>query len=190
MKTKAIFTLGIIVGILFLFLFFSAAYTVDMTEQVILTQFGRPVGDPVSTPGIHFKMPFIQDVHFFEKRIMEWDSEKREIPTKEKRYIQVDSTARWRICDPLSRGVNAQNSQHPTATMESASRPPRTVRRIRRRRSGRRIPYCVSIAASTSSAVSNRSSGCLASRRRARLDRCGSASSLIIRGSGGSLCRI
>jgi membrane protease subunit HflC len=101
MKTKALSTLGIIVIVLLVILFLSAAYTVDMTEQVIITQFGRPVGEPVVTPGIHFKTPFIQEVHRFEKRIMEWDSEKREIPTKEKRYIQVDSTARWRIANAL-----------------------------------------------------------------------------------------
>lgn len=101
MKIKALSTLGIIVIVLLVVLFLSAAYTVDMTEQVIITQFGRPVGEPVVTPGIHFKTPFIQEVHRFEKRIMEWDSEKREIPTKEKRYIQVDSTARWRIANAL-----------------------------------------------------------------------------------------
>ncbi|MHC4943188.1 MAG: protease modulator HflC [Planctomycetota bacterium] len=101
MKSKAIISLLVIIGILLLISFFAAVYTVDMTEQVIITQFGRPVGDPVLTPGLHFKTPFIQQVHRFEKRIMEWDSEKREIPTKEKRYIQVDSTARWRIADAL-----------------------------------------------------------------------------------------
>ena len=101
MKSKALMTLMALVAFVLLVVFFAAAYTVDETEQVIITQFGRPVGAPILTPGLHFKKPFIQEVHRFEKRVMEWDSLKREIPTKEKRYIQVDSTARWRISDPL-----------------------------------------------------------------------------------------
>lgn len=102
MMSRALAVLVGIGALLVLILFFSAAYTVDETEQVIITQFGRPVGEPVLTPGLHFKTPFIQEVHSFEKRVMEWDSVKREIPTKEKRYIQVDSTARWRIADSLT----------------------------------------------------------------------------------------
>jgi membrane protease subunit HflC len=101
MKSKAIAVLVVILVVVFLIAFFAAAYTVDETEQVIITQWGRPVGDPILTPGIHFKTPFIQEVHRFEKRIMEWDSDHREIPTKDKKFIKVDATARWRIEDPL-----------------------------------------------------------------------------------------
>ncbi|MCL4839302.1 MAG: protease modulator HflC [Thermoanaerobaculia bacterium] len=76
-------------------------YVVDEAEQVIRTQFGRPVGDPVTTPGLHFKVPLIQKVHRFEKRFLEWDGEANQLPTRDKRFIWVDTYARWRISDPL-----------------------------------------------------------------------------------------
>lgn len=79
---------------------FSAAYTVQETEQVIITQFGKPVGDPITDAGLHFKTPFIQDVHSIEKRILEWDGQPNEMPTKDKTYIVVDTFGRWRISDP------------------------------------------------------------------------------------------
>ena len=76
------------------------AYTVSETEQVIITQFGELVGDPVVTPGLHFKIPFIQLTHVFEKRFLEWDGIPNQVPTKDKRFILVDTYARWRIADP------------------------------------------------------------------------------------------
>jgi len=79
----------------------SALFTVKETEQVVLTQFGKPVGKPITTPGLQLKMPFVQDVHAFEKRFLEWDGDPNQIPTKDKRFIWVDSYARWRITDPL-----------------------------------------------------------------------------------------
>jgi membrane protease subunit HflC len=84
-----------------LLLAFSSIYTVSETEQVILTQFGRPVGGIVSSPGLHAKVPFTQNVHRFDKRWLEFDGDANEIPTKDKKYIWVDSYARWRIADPL-----------------------------------------------------------------------------------------
>lgn len=78
-----------------------ALYTVKETEQVIVTQFGKPVGRPITTPGLKVKMPFVQEVHAFEKRFMEWNGDPNQIPTKDKRFIWVDSYARWRITDPL-----------------------------------------------------------------------------------------
>jgi len=75
-------------------------YIVNEAEQAIVTQFGKPVGE-VSYPGLHFKMPFIQDVTRFEKRILKWDGDPNQIPTKDKKFIWVDTTARWRIVDPL-----------------------------------------------------------------------------------------
>ena len=81
--------------------FSDAFYTVDQTKQVIITQFGNPVGDPVLTAGLHVKLPFIQKATFFEKRIMEWDGDANQIPTKDKKYILVNTFARWRIADPL-----------------------------------------------------------------------------------------
>jgi membrane protease subunit HflC len=80
---------------------FSSVYTISETEQVILVQFGRPVGGVVSDPGLHVKVPLIQVVHRFDKRWLEFDGDANEIPTKDKKYIWVDTYARWRIQDPL-----------------------------------------------------------------------------------------
>ena len=79
----------------------SAAYTVGEAEQVIITQFGEPTGDPVTDSGLHFKMPFIHQIHSFEKRFLEWDGSPNQVPTRDKRFIWVDTYARWRIVDPL-----------------------------------------------------------------------------------------
>jgi membrane protease subunit HflC len=99
MKTS---TVGIIiVGILVLFVLPSTVYTLDETEQAIITQFGRPVGGAKTTPGLHFKVPFIQDVHRFDKRWLAWDGDAKQITTKDKKFIWVDTYARWRISDPL-----------------------------------------------------------------------------------------
>ena len=76
-------------------------YTVNETEQVIITQFGEPVGDPVVEPGLHFKVPFIQRPNYFERRFLEWDGSPNQVPTRDKRFIWVDTYARWRITDPL-----------------------------------------------------------------------------------------
>ena len=84
-----------------LIVIFSAAFVVTETEQVIITQFGKPVGDPITTPGIKFKIPIIQQANFFEKRFLEWDGDPNQVPTKDKRFIWVDTYARWRITDPL-----------------------------------------------------------------------------------------
>lgn len=78
-----------------------AFYVVREPQQVVVTQFGKPVGDPIMTPGLKFKVPFIQKVHRFEKRFLEWDGDANELPTKDKRFIWVDTYARWRITDPL-----------------------------------------------------------------------------------------
>ncbi len=80
-----------------------ALFTVRETDQVILTQFGSPVGDPITDPGLKFKVPFIQKVNRLEKRVLEWDGQPNPqgMPTKDKTYIVVDSYARWRIGDPL-----------------------------------------------------------------------------------------
>lgn len=86
---------------------FGCAYTVDEREQVVLTQFGRPVGGPInatddaSGAGLHFKLPFVQTANRFEKRILEWDGPAGEMTTRDKLYVVVDTFARWRIADPL-----------------------------------------------------------------------------------------
>jgi membrane protease subunit HflC len=79
----------------------SGFYIVNEPEQVIITQFGRPVGDAVDTPGLKFKIPMIQKVNRFDKRFLEWDGDSNQLPTKDKRFIWVDTYARWRISDPL-----------------------------------------------------------------------------------------
>lgn len=90
-----------ILAILLLIVLSDTLYTVKETEQVVITQFGKPVGKPVVTPGLKMKMPFVQKVYAFEKRFLEWDGDPNQIPTKDKRFIWVDSYARWRITDPL-----------------------------------------------------------------------------------------
>ena len=79
----------------------SSTYTVDEVEQVIITQFGKPVGKPIVEAGLKFKVPFIQEVNPIDKRVLEWDGAPSDMPTKDKLYISVDLFARWRIVDPL-----------------------------------------------------------------------------------------
>ena len=79
----------------------ASVYTLDETEQAVIVQFGAPVGDPVTGPGLHFKTPFIQEVHRFDKRLLAWDGDPNQIPTRGREFISVDTTARWRIKDPL-----------------------------------------------------------------------------------------
>ena len=90
--------IAIVLGIIVLR---ASTYVLPEWEQVIITQFGEPIGDAVTEPGLKFKLPFVQEVNRFEKRWLEWDGEESEMPTKEKTYIYVDTYARWRIIDPL-----------------------------------------------------------------------------------------
>ena len=83
------------------YLVMSSIYTVSEVEQVIITQFGKPVGEPVTTAGLKLKVPFIQDVNPIDKRVLEWDGSPSDMPTKDKLYISVDLFARWRITQPL-----------------------------------------------------------------------------------------
>ncbi len=76
-------------------------YVVKEPEQVIITQFGKPVGDPILDPGLKVKIPFIQKVHRFEKRFLEWDGDPNQLPTRDKRFVWINTFARWRITDPL-----------------------------------------------------------------------------------------
>lgn len=91
----------IVVAFLAFITILGTVYVVDETEQVVITQFGKPVGEAVIDPGLNFKLPFIQTANFFEKRFMEWDGDPNQIPTKDKKYIFVDTYARWQIVDPL-----------------------------------------------------------------------------------------
>jgi len=98
-QNKIILIIAIIIaGIIVLA---QSIYIVKETEQVVVTQFGRPVGDPVTEPGLKVKTPFVQKANYFDKRYLEWDGDPNQVPTKEKKFIFVDTYARWRITDPL-----------------------------------------------------------------------------------------
>lgn len=89
-----------IIGVSFL-IFNLCTYIVYETDQVVVTQFGKPIGEPVTEPGLHLIVPFIQKVNRFDKRFLEWDGSRNQLPTRDKRFIYVDTYARWRISDPL-----------------------------------------------------------------------------------------
>jgi membrane protease subunit HflC len=89
------------VALVALIILADAVYIVSEMDQVIITQFGEPIGGAITTAGIHVKTPFLQKTHYFEKRWLEWDGAANQIPTKDKKYIWVDSYARWRINNPL-----------------------------------------------------------------------------------------
>jgi membrane protease subunit HflC len=93
--------LVLIIALVAAIVLFSAVYTLDETEQAIITQFGKPIGGVIDTPGLHVKLPVVQQVHVFDKRWLEFDGDANEIPTKDKKYIWVDTYARWRIDDAL-----------------------------------------------------------------------------------------
>lgn len=80
----------------------SATYTLDETEQAVVIQFGAPVGDPITEPGLHFKLPFVQEVRTFDRRLLIWDGDPNQVPTRGREFISVDTTARWKIVDPLA----------------------------------------------------------------------------------------
>ena len=99
MKNKGILIIVIVAAAAFLA--YNAAYTVDETEQVIITQFGRIVGTPKTDPGLRFKVPFIQRANYFAKNLLDWDGDPGQIPTLDKTFIWVDTFARWKITDPV-----------------------------------------------------------------------------------------
>jgi len=95
-----------------------AVYTVKETDQVIITQFGKPVGDPVTEAGLHFKTPFIQEVNRIDKRVLRWDGRPSEIPTKDKTYIVVNSFGRWRISDPLQYYIRLRDERRAQSRLD------------------------------------------------------------------------
>lgn len=96
--TRTITIAAVVLGII---LTYNSLYVVDETEQVVITQFGKVVGEPVTTPGLNFKVPFIQKTSYFAKNLLTWDGDPGQVPTKDKTYIWVDTFARWRIIDPI-----------------------------------------------------------------------------------------
>ena len=93
------------------FVLTSAIYTVTEIDQVIITRFGEPVSDPITEPGLHFRTPFVDTVNRFEKRFLEWDGVPNQVPTRDRRFIFVDTYARWRITDPLRYLETLQGSE-------------------------------------------------------------------------------
>ncbi len=100
MGGSARFVLGAVVIVVLLVGFAGAFYTLPEGQQAVIVQFGRPVGEPITTAGLHFKLPFVQDVRRFERRLLVWDGDPNQIPTKGREFIWIDTTARWRIADP------------------------------------------------------------------------------------------
>ena len=106
-------------GVLLLFrAILGCFYVVHQTEQVIVTQFGKPVGEPTTDPGLHFKLPFIQEVNRIDKRFLEWDGLPVAIPTRDKTYIHVDTFARWRIHDPKTYFVRLKDERSAQSRLE------------------------------------------------------------------------
>ena len=99
----------------------ASIYTLDQAEQAVIVQLGAPVGDPVTKPGLHFKLPFIQEVRRFDKRVISWDGDPNQIPTRGEQFISVDTTARWRISDPL---IFMQRVQNRTRCHDAPKRHP------------------------------------------------------------------
>jgi len=97
-KSKIVYIVLVVIAIFFVG---QSLFILDETEQAIVTQFGKPVGEPRTDPGVNFIIPIIQKVQFFDKRYLEWDGDKNQVPTKDKKFIFVDTYARWEITDPL-----------------------------------------------------------------------------------------
>lgn len=98
MKSKFFIALAIV----WLVILFSCFFVVKETQQVVVTRFGKPIGKPITEAGLHFKLPLIDTAVMFEKRVLEWDGDPNQIPTRDKKYILVDTTARWKIVDALT----------------------------------------------------------------------------------------
>ena len=114
MKNMFALVLLVLVGIVGL----EALYTVDETERVIITQFGKPVGDVIEKAGLKLKIPFIQKVNRIEKRILVWDGSANDMPTKDKLYITVDTFGRWRIKDPLQYFLRLRDERSAQSRLE------------------------------------------------------------------------
>jgi len=113
-----IFFLSILLAAAVLFTLLGSFYAVHQTEQVIITQFGKPVGAPITDPGLHLKVPFIQTVNRLDRRFLEWDGAPVAIPTRDKTYIQVNTFARWRISDPTTYFVRLRDERSAQSRLE------------------------------------------------------------------------
>jgi membrane protease subunit HflC len=116
MKRFAIISIILLVAIIG---FNLCTYSLPPTEQAIITQFGNPVGDPITKPGLHFKTPFISVVNRIPKNILPWDGQRNDMPTKDKLYISVDTFGRWRITDPLEYFQRLRNERSANSRLEN-----------------------------------------------------------------------
>lgn len=114
MKASPILITVVVIAAIAAFIVSASVYTIDEAEQAIVVQLGAPVGDPITTPGLHFKKPFVQEVRRFDKRLISWDGDPNQIPTRGEQFISVDTTARWRIADPLLFLQRVQNERGAT----------------------------------------------------------------------------
>ncbi|PYI94164.1 MAG: protease modulator HflC, partial [Verrucomicrobia bacterium] len=117
-KRGCLTLLSIALAIVILWTLLGCFFAVYQTEQVIITQFGKPVGDPITDPGLHFKLPIIQDVNRIDKRFLEWDGMPVAIPTRDKTYIHVDTFARWRINDAKTFFVRLRDERSAQSRLE------------------------------------------------------------------------
>ncbi|HVF72820.1 MAG TPA: protease modulator HflC [Chthoniobacterales bacterium] len=117
-KRGCLWILAIVGAFIFIRLIFDCFYTVHQTKQVIVTQFGKPVGDPITEPGLHMKLPLIQAVNRIDKRFLEWDGLPVAIPTRDKTYIHVDTYGRWRIADPKTYFVRLHDERSAQSRLE------------------------------------------------------------------------
>ena len=111
-------SIAVVVLVPLLIVAYDAFYTVNETEQVIITQFGKPVGDIISEAGLKIKIPFIQKVNRIEERILLWDGSANDMPTKDKLYITVDTFGRWRIKDPLQYFLRLRDARSARSRLE------------------------------------------------------------------------
>ncbi len=117
MNNKSI--LGIIILLIAIICVNSSFFIIHEGQQGIVTQFGKPIGQPYTKAGVHFKTPFLQEVRYVDKRILSWDGDPNQIPTKDKKYIKVDTTARWKIIDALKFIQTVQNEQGAKARLDT-----------------------------------------------------------------------
>ena len=109
---------SIVFAFILLRILFGCFFAVYQTEQVIITQFGKPQGEPITDPGLHFKLPFIQEINRIDKRFLEWDGLPVAIPTRDKTYIHVDTFARWRINDAKTFFVRLRDERSAQSRLE------------------------------------------------------------------------
>ncbi len=109
---------GVLIALVVVIVLGSGLYAVKETDTVILTQFGRPVGDPITDPGLHWKTPFVQEINRLEKRVLEFDAPSTSMSTKDKTYIEVDTFGRWRIGDPSTYFVKLRDERSAQSRLE------------------------------------------------------------------------